>query len=242
MRRLLPFSKVLSNTILFFGSKRYSNRYLLPSNTGPERRGRGGRGTRLNEKVLEEIFGWAKVRYENKSLKILNPKAAPPQGSYLRFLPDQKYGRVQLGYEGLETSFDIFPAYAPTPNGQDGSLYVFRFRLPPGWPRPKEERWVLWDVVWERVALTSTLQGFCFPRLVRARKENPDAFRIVLAKPGDTMVKLMELRMQATDIKGQDIEMEGLDSPEISFEKHRKGKKAEVCIQTVTHPRGLNGG
>jgi len=138
---------------------------------------------------------------------------------------------VRLGYEGLETSFDVFPAYAPTSALTKTPLYVFRFRLPPGWPHPKDERWVLWDVVRQGVTLTSTLQEFCFSRIVRDQRKNPGAFRIVLAKLEGTMGELVELRMQATDIREQDIEMGELDTPEISFEKYLKGKETKVCTQ-----------
>jgi len=80
------------------------------------------------------------------------------------------------------------------------------------------------------VTLTSTLQEFCFPRIVRAPKF-PDAFHIVLADPQDTMGGLVEFRMQALDITTSDIEMGCLDTPEVSFGKYMRNKRVSVRIQ-----------
>jgi hypothetical protein len=203
------------------------------SNHGPKSRGRGSRGTRLNEKVLEEIFDWIKVGYRDKSLRVFpSPKfspEAPVEGLYLRFSPDEEHGWVRLGYNGLETSFDIFPAYAPTPDVPNSHLYVFRFRMSPQWPRTRKERWVLWDFMRQRVTLTSTLQEFCFPRIFRVPKF-PDAFQILLADPQDIMGGLVEFRMQARDITNSDIEMGCMDTPEVSFGKYMRNKREKVSL------------
>lgn len=140
---------------------------------------------------------------------------------------------MRLGAAGLETSFDILPAYAPPTSADSTSppppLYVFRFRPPPGWPGDKKKkRWVLWDVVRQGVTLTDTLQDFCFPQIIPDKK-NPDVFRIVLDnKQGGPLGQLVELRMQATEITPQDIKLGAVDTPEVSFGKYLRGKKEKV--------------
>ncbi|KAI0449236.1 hypothetical protein F5B21DRAFT_61451 [Xylaria acuta] len=226
----------LSGSAVFTAYKGHDTAIAI-HNHGPERRGRGSRGTRLNEKVLEEIFDWINVGYRNKSLKVFpSPKVSPgvpDDGLYLRFRPDEEHGWVRLGHKELETSFDIFPAYAPTPNVPNNHLYVFRFQLPPQWPHVREKRWVLWDFVRQGVTLTSTLQDLCFPRIVWAPKF-PTAFQIVLADPQGTMGELVEFRMQAINITACDIEMEDLDTPEVSFGKHVRNKRVSfntLCLE-----------
>ncbi|KAL1981988.1 hypothetical protein VTN96DRAFT_1954 [Rasamsonia emersonii] len=220
----------LSGSPVFMPYKGHETAVAIHNN-GPKRRGRGSRGTRLNETVLGEIFRWVGVGYAQKSLKVFNPQA-PPEGLYLRFPPDQEYAWVRLGAAGLETSFDILPAYAPPTSADSTSppppLYVFRFRPPPGWPGDKKKkRWVLWDVVRQGVTLTDTLQDFCFPQIIPDK--NPDMFRIVLDnKQGGPLGQLVELRMQATKITPQDIKLGAVDTPEVSFGKYLRGKKEKV--------------
>ncbi|KAF4539225.1 uncharacterized protein LTHEOB_10389 [Lasiodiplodia theobromae] len=191
-------------------------------NNGPKGRGRGSKGTRLNEKVLGEIFSWAKVGHRNKSLKVFN-SAKPPHGDlYLRFLPDpgQERGWVRAGYEGLDTSFDVFPAYAPPSHYEDSNTvqHVFRFLLPKGWPGSAEKRWVLWDFTRQCVTLTSTLQDYCFPRLVED-SQAPHPFWIRLETPDGHLV---EPNLDAADLTSADIAMGDLDTPGVSFGKSRK--------------------
>jgi hypothetical protein len=192
---------------------------------------KGSRGTRLNERVLCDVFRWAHVGYEAKSLKVIH-KSTHQMGLYLRLSQDKGIGRVRIGADGLETKFDVFPAYAPTSAVPNSPLYVFRFRHPPGWQTRPDERWVLWDMVKQRVALTRNLQDFCFVRIVKERKR-PNVFRVVLAIKETLMETLMEetlveLRMQARRIKPIDIKLGIRETSEISFEKYLKGKHLEV--------------
>lgn len=197
---------------------------LFLSNHGPQKRGRGSKGTRLNDKVLDEIFDWVNVGYRNKSLKVFVQPKLPLEDLYLHIVSDpaQRRGWVRSGYDGLETSFDILPAYAPPPPLTNKPLYVFRFLPPQGWLHPKAERWVLWDVQQQCVTLTSALQEFCFPRI----HPNPDkeSFWIVLEIPRDKTSDLVELQMRADDIQPEDIEMGEKDTPEVSFATHLKDK------------------
>ncbi|RFU31367.1 hypothetical protein B7463_g4983, partial [Scytalidium lignicola] len=235
--------KGFSGSPVFIGYKGYETAIAIHNN-GRERHGRGAngsRGSRLNEYVLGEIFSWIDIGYRSKWLKVSQPKAVHGKGLYLRFPPDEEHGWVRLGHKGLETSFDVIPACAPTSTMPNSHMnYVFRFNPPRGWPRPKKEKWVLWDVVKQCVYLTSTLQEYCFPRIIWDKK-NTDAFRIVLPDHQITnaqgaMGGLVEFRMQATEIIEEDIEMGVVDTPEVSFEKYLKGKKAkfnDFCFKSV---------
>lgn len=188
---------------------------------------------------MGDIFKWANVGYENKSLKV-SSKTAPKEGLYLRFMPELDHAWVRVGSKGLETSFDVFPAYAPTPAVANTPLYVFRFRQPMEWPdERKAHRWVLWNTIRQRVTLTDALHEFCFVRIVPPgkRKQETQAtftFQVVMANlrdkggQGSAVGELVDLRMQAAEILEEDIAMGEPDTPEVSFGVHRKGKKVDV--------------
>ncbi|KAF3272377.1 hypothetical protein TWF970_010099 [Orbilia oligospora] len=179
-------------------------------------------GTRLNEKVLCDIFRFAKVGYKGKSLKVAH-KQANDMGIYLRLPGHSDFGKVRLGKEGLDTAFDIFPGYSPVSGGPEEPLYVFRFIHPPGWPeRRNEEKWVLWDASDDTVALTEHLQEFCFVKLEKGKDKGENApFGVVLPIKGDDLV---ELRMQVTEITPGDIKLGVRESSEISFDRHFENK------------------
>lgn len=93
-----------------------------------------GRGNRLHERVLREVFGWAGVSHKNKSIRAFQGLVSP-----IPCRPGLCW--VRLGNEGLGTSFDIFPAYASSSWSKALLLlYVFRFHFPLNWPDPKEKR------------------------------------------------------------------------------------------------------
>ncbi|KAI9934520.1 hypothetical protein MW887_000134 [Aspergillus wentii] len=203
--------KGLSGSPVFMPYKGHETVVAIHNNA-PRKEGTGSRGARLNTRVLQQIFKWTGSVYENQSLRVCDNEA-PPEGW------------VRLGKEGLDTTFDIFPAYAPTPNVNNNPLYVFRHRSPPGWPQSSKERWVLWDVVQKSVRLTNHLQEFCFPRIVRDKK-NEGGVRIVMTTLGGRMSNLMEFRMNCEEIAEEDKEMGHLDTPEISIERHFGNKQA----------------
>ncbi|KAK6523360.1 hypothetical protein TWF281_001340 [Arthrobotrys megalospora] len=194
------------------------------------------RGTHLDERVLCDIFRFLRVGHEGKSLKVVPDeskrikevhKDARRLGMYLRFSGHGEFGRVHLGSEGLDTTFDIFPGYSPASGESKDPLYVFRFNHPPSWPEEndKKEKWVLWDATNDTVTLTEHLREFCFVKFVKKNTKKSDSpFRVVLPITGRDMV---ELRMQAAEITPQDIELGIRETAGISFEKHMKGKFAE---------------
>ncbi|KAF3219290.1 hypothetical protein TWF106_007131 [Orbilia oligospora] len=178
-------------------------------------------GTCLNEKVLRDVFCFAKVGYKGKSLKVVH-KQANEMGIYLRISGHSEFGRVRLGKDGLDTAFDIFPGYSPVSGGPEEPLYVFHFIQPPKWPEERrEEKWVLWDASDDTVSLTEHLQEFCFVKLVRRENEGKDApFWVVLPVKND----LVELRMQVTEITPGDIKLGVRESSEIWFDRHFENK------------------
>jgi hypothetical protein len=181
---------------------------------------KGAKGARLNEKALFEIFSWAGVGYSNKSLKAFHIKESPPQGVYLQLLPDQKYARTKLGLEGLDTRFDVFPAYAPTSTGDAPQpQFVFRFRLPPNWPRPKEEQWVLWDVGRQGVTLTSALQELCFPELYQGPRDQKNGCLGIRLRLPTHSYNVMHLRMRAPEAEEQGSKTE---NPTVWFDERRR--------------------
>ncbi|KDB28231.1 hypothetical protein H109_00014 [Trichophyton interdigitale MR816] len=246
IRNLLEYqiatAKGLSGAPVFMPFKGHDTVVGIHTNGSDLRRG-NSKGCRLTETVLEQVFRWLGAHYENKTLRVFPSNNAPPEGLYLRFPPFSQHGWVRLGEEGLETTFDIFPAYAPTSNLTGKPTYVFRFRQPHGWPQSRrEQRWVLWDFVRQVVTLTDKLQDCCFPYLIRIESKknskktptnNSEMFRIVLQRndPDNPagVGKLVEFRMTNSLLKEEDIEMGELDTPEVAFEKHYINKSAKVC-------------
>lgn len=169
-----------------------------------------GKGIRLNERVLRDIFSWAGVIHQKKSLKAFQPHPESSKDLYLRFPPDQDCAWVRPGNEGLETSFDIFPAYASSSTSK-ALLYVFRFHFPPNWPGSKEKQWVAWDALQQRVTLTSTLQESCFTRIMQ--RKNGENFQILVEIPEEGSIRLWALQLHAMNPGGQ-------DTPGVSFQKY----------------------
>ncbi|OJJ46600.1 hypothetical protein ASPZODRAFT_16354 [Penicilliopsis zonata CBS 506.65] len=229
--------KGLSGSPVFIPYKGHETVVAIHNNA-PRPRQKGSRGARLSEPTLREIFGWAQVGYTDKALRVLQLKPAFGQDMYLRLAPEEEYACVRLGRDGLDTSFDIFPAYAPASAVENHPLHVFRFRPPEDWPRMNNKQlWVLWDIMQKAVSLTTTLQDYCFVRIVNAsdrkvQKKNggEEGVHIVLVNPMGDMGELVELRMGDSMIKAEDIEMGDVETHEVSFEKHRRGKKAKYNI------------
>ncbi|KAJ5435576.1 hypothetical protein N7445_006461 [Penicillium cf. griseofulvum] len=195
-------------------------------NHGPKMAGRGSRGTRLNLKVLLQIFEWAGILHRDKCLKVFN-KTRSPKGDelYLRFTPGRKFARVQKGQNGLETSFDVFPAYAPASSLPTAARYVFRYKQA---SISDSKEWVRWDVLQQRVRPTSQVEEACFPQIKydKDTQKYPNVFRVlfpdqVKEKGND---KVMELRMDASLLRDEDIEVGKMDVPGISFGKYYENK------------------
>lgn len=183
-------------------------------------------GTRLNDKVLDEILSWVKVGYQNRSLKGANPQISQGQGLYLRFRPKQTYAWVQVDSKDLNTSFDVIPAYAPTANISNQNLYAFRLQPLKGASEAGKGKWVYWDVTRKGVTLVDDVEEMCCARLVEHNKKKGQ-FRIVLDVEIEGASQLMELQIQARDLKPMDKAMGQFDIPGVSFEKHVNMKPAD---------------
>ncbi|KAH8647459.1 hypothetical protein BGZ60DRAFT_535345 [Tricladium varicosporioides] len=197
-------------------------------NHRPESKGKGSRGTRLSLKVLFDIFEWANVGWKSKALKVWDP-TAPREGLYLRFTESFEEARVRVSTDGLETTFDIIPAYTMPTTAQKQPLYIFIFKQPDGWTK-KCGQWVRWlppdGSEQGKVTLIDRLRDSC---LVRIMKENDNAFRIVRVTEAN---KLMELRMTATDINFDDLQL-GIEQEfsEVSFGKYFKGSNKKKPVK-----------
>jgi hypothetical protein len=206
------------------------------SNNGPASPGKGSKGARLSCKTLEQIFNWAGLAYKGKAVRATDSPDTDPL--YLHFLPNEDYAWVHLSKQGLDTSFDVFPAYAPTSplNANICTLYAFRYVQP--LPTAKSNRhWVLWDVVRREVTLTESLQDYCFPRLVPTKDDyegNP-GWRIVLPN-GARRSSLMELRMDPRSITPLDRQMGELDGCGVSFSTNYDTKKVSKDNVSVHRP------
>lgn len=212
------------------------------SNNGPSRPGKGSKGARLSCKTIEQIFDWVGLSSRGKFLRATESKDIDPL--YLHFLPGEDYAWVHLTTQGLDTSFDVFPAYAPTSRLKSSMLYVFRY-IHHTSTAESIQRWVLWDVAGKGVTLTEVLQDYCFPRLV-TKPSAPDKFWVVLEDTnGGRLSTLVELRMDPTSITHWDRQMGELDGPGVSFLNHSKNKvdkehvSAHSCPPWVSAPLKL---
>ncbi|KAL7794332.1 hypothetical protein V8C37DRAFT_415178 [Trichoderma ceciliae] len=206
-------------------------------NYGPKSNDEGSKGTRLNEKVLDEIYGWLKIGYRAKALQSsINNYSPLHERLYLVFIPDSERAMVRLGYdEDLVTKFDILPAYAPPSNYgfPDDFRYVFRLSTKTG--APPEKRWVLWNASRQTVGLTSSLKGLCAVTLLEdkapkqgepEKKGDEKVYYVHVEMTNDRgeSTELKELRMRAADLTTADLVMDSLETAEIFFERHKRGK------------------
>lgn len=201
---------------------------LCNSNHAPESIGKGNRGTRLNLKVLLDVFRWANVGWKSKAVKVWDP-SAPPQGLYLRFSDYYEEARVRVAADNLETAFDIVPAYTQPTTAKKLPCYVFIFKQ----PKQRENgppKWVRWDSSGQKVTLTEKLRDSC---LVRIMKQANGAIRIVRAIGTGDKMELKELRMAATRFSLDDFNA-GLEREysEVHFGNYSKGidKKKPVKV------------
>lgn len=195
---------------------------------GPTHTGQGSTGARLSCKALEQIFDWVELRSCRKALRAANSTDADPV--YLQFPPDGIYAKAYLNGHGIETFFDVFPAYAPTSSTYGTMLYVLRHVHDASITKPIR-RWVLWDVARRRVTLTESLHEFCFPRLVTPRRSSRDMLWIVLPRPDDgeheSIQDLVQLHIDLKGNKSLDLGMRELDLSRVgvSFSTHLVGRR-----------------
>ncbi|PWY74493.1 hypothetical protein BO94DRAFT_589175 [Aspergillus sclerotioniger CBS 115572] len=189
-------------------------------NNGPARRGKGSTGARINATVLKQIFEWANLSQHHKALKAASDKSEPDP-LYLHFPPYEDLAWVHWGKEGMNTAFDVFPAYAPTPLVDVSMLHVFQHVPPPDWPEArKDQQWVLWDVMAKGVTLTDTLQQFCFVELKQSKKGK--MFTVVVRLEGGRDQSMACLVVNGDDITELDRETDTFDGSNVSLEKYIK--------------------
>ncbi|KAL6696317.1 hypothetical protein J3F84DRAFT_348532 [Trichoderma pleuroticola] len=205
-------------------------------NYGPSNR-RKSRGTRINEKLLNEVYGWLQIGFYDKALQASMTSLGPLQERlYLVFTPDSNHAVVRLGYDQeIVTKFDILPAYAPPSNYGFPNDFRYVFRLKPALGNPPEKRWVLWNAARQTVSLTSSLRDFCFVSLLedkvrkrvdleKSRDEKVYYVHVEMKNDQGESTELKELRMRAADLTESDIVLDSLETSEVFFERHKRGK------------------
>ncbi|KKP00158.1 hypothetical protein THAR02_07742 [Trichoderma harzianum] len=205
-------------------------------NYGPSS-GRRSRGTRINEKLLDEVYGWLQIGFYDKALQASMTSLDPLQERlYLVFTPDSNRAVVRLGYDQeVVTKFDILPAYAPPSNHGFPNDFRYVFRLKPAKGKVPEKRWVLWNATRQTVSLTSSLRNFCFVSLLedkvrksveleKSRDEKVYYVHVEMENDQGESTELKELRMRAADLTESDIVLDSLETSEVFFERHKRGK------------------
>ncbi|OTA02193.1 hypothetical protein A9Z42_0025610 [Trichoderma parareesei] len=210
------------------------------------------RGTRINEKVIDEICRWLNIGFFSKTIQAsITNKIPLDQRLYLVFIEDSDHAVVRLGYDEKQiTKFDILPAYAPSSNSDFPNDFRYAFRLSPKpepppeerppkrrppKKRPPEERWVLWNADRHVVSLTSQLRSFCAATLLEfkapkpgQREMKPDQkfyyIHLEMTNHQGESTELRELRLRAADLTAGDLRMKTFETPEVFFARHKRGK------------------
>ncbi|KAJ5400298.1 hypothetical protein N7465_010787 [Penicillium sp. CMV-2018d] len=221
----------LSGSPIFMPYNRHETVVAIHNN-GSTRRGRGSSGARLNASVFKQIFQWAGLIQHHKALKADPEKKQEdphPDPLYLHFLPNEDYAWVHWGEEGLNTAFDVFPAYASTPLAPATMLHVFQHRPPSDWPEDRKmQQWVLWDVMTQGVTLTDTLQRFCFVELKQSKRGK--MFSVVVKANDDGVNQaLLGLVLNGDELTNSDRQMGTYDGAGASLDGYISGKKVKVC-------------
>ncbi|PWY79024.1 hypothetical protein BO83DRAFT_424949 [Aspergillus eucalypticola CBS 122712] len=209
-------------------------------NNGPDAKHETGRkkgsvGARLSLETFQQIFEWVDVFHRGKALKAIEQKGEPAEPLYLNFMSEEECAWVHWSREELNCTFNIFPAYASTPNRDAMPLHVFQHVAPPDWPDDRmTQQWVLWDTLSQSVKLTDKLQSFCFAELEKGkpkRKEMAaDVFHVVLRRGVGRASNLWALRMTSEGMSELDREEGTLDGPGLTFERWMHGKTRYVAF------------
>ncbi|KAJ5737649.1 uncharacterized protein N7483_002774 [Penicillium malachiteum] len=203
-------------------------------NNGPVKRGKGSSGARLNANLLKQVFQWADIIQHNKALKVdsADKKDPHPDPLYLHFPSDEEYAWVHWGEDGLDTAFDVFPAYASTPIAPINMLHVFQHCPPSDWSEDrKTQKWVLWDVMTQGVTLTDTLQQFCFVELNQFKKTR--LFSVIIRAKDGKKSELWQLVLNSDGLTDLDRQMGTYDGAGVSLDERSSNIPIKVCSLLV---------
>jgi len=182
---------------------------------------------------MRDVFRWAGIDRFHKRLRVQQP-GAHPDGLYLHFaeeytIGDDQVGKVYVGADGMDTTFDVLLAEAP-PNPRLRELrprFVLMARVPwAGHQREYEDQgedWVVWDLDGGKVSLSSNFHPWC---LVRLEEAPGGAFTIVVYREEQKI--LMRLRMDISALTELQMKMGRRDVNGISFARAIRGKKYKV--------------
>lgn len=116
----------------------------------------GSRGTRINLKVLEEIFQWVGVFQSAKTVQVRAVKIPHPLS--LTFSHEDQLLRVvvQQATNPAFMQFDLLPVYGPPVIPGKALTPEFGFRQQH--PDITTARWVSWNVEWRSATLVDDLR------------------------------------------------------------------------------------
>ena len=130
---------------------------LVCSNYGPriKRPNYGSRGTRVNLKVLEEIFQWVGVSQRAKTLQVRAVKIPYPLS--LTWSQEDQVLRVvvQQSINPALMQFDVLPVYGPPVVPGKTITPEFGFSQQ---QHADVKRWVSWNVEWRSATLVDDLR------------------------------------------------------------------------------------
>lgn len=114
----------------------------------------GSRGTRVNQKVLEEIFQWVGVFQRAKTLQVRAVKIPYPLS--LTWSQEDQVLRVvvQQSTDPALMQFDVLPVYGPPVIPGNPITAEFGFSQ----QHPDSTRWVSWNVEWRSATLVNDLR------------------------------------------------------------------------------------
>ncbi|KAJ2989284.1 hypothetical protein NUW58_g3546 [Xylaria curta] len=201
------------------------------------------RGTRLNLRVMRDIFRWAGINRFSKRLRI-QQVGAHPDGVYLHFAKDytigkDQVGRVYIGPDSMDTTFDVLLAETP-PTSRLGELrpcFALMARVP--WAEKLDEyedkgdNWVVWDIDDRKVLLSKDFHPWCLMRLEDAPA---GTFNVVIYREGKGQAQevLMRLKVDTSSLTELEMMLGRQDVDGISFVKAIRGKKYkfdQFCLE-----------
>ncbi|KAK4112068.1 hypothetical protein N656DRAFT_845391 [Canariomyces notabilis] len=210
-------------------------------NHGQNSSGRS-RGTRLNLRVMRDIFRWASIDCFSQKLRI-QQQGAHVDGLYLHFakdytMGDEQVGKLSIGTEGMDTTLVVLLAETP-PASRMGVItprYALLARTPWAGLKPEEyeyhgRNWVVWDVDGGRVLLSRSFHPWC---LFRLDKATAGTFHIVLYREKQGKESLVRLRMDTSSLTDLQIMLGRREVNGISFVRAIRGKKYkfdQFCLE-----------
>ncbi|KFA52152.1 hypothetical protein S40293_00518 [Stachybotrys chartarum IBT 40293] len=200
------------------GSEQGANRY--------------SRGSRINHKLLSDVFQWAEVGVKQRHLRWHSPdEPQPARNLFLAYSPDDECLRAVV--EAVEDDparmlFDVWPVYAPpVVDGVDRApLYALRCM----------GRWVAWNLARSEGILVDELLKPCMVRIVAEDEGDLEQGRpIKVVLDHDQALKVLTLKTGM--MKRYQLDTPGEEFSGISFDDYFEGFSPdegnfnELCLE-----------